>query len=127
MYEFDMASCKLISAARLKRETEHCQETTDAFQNLIDAQPGYKEYWKVVIYPIHDDDEECPILEVAGFMDKKIAQSYINNVIKKNKYWDDSVLNAQLLLYALPPCTDSDSALTAKIKYLKSLSEHSPK
>lgn len=127
MYELDRASFKLISAGRLKREAEHCLETTDAFKELIDAQPGYKEYWKVVIYPIRAEDEECPILEVAGFMDKKIAQSYMNNIIKKHKDWDDSILNAQLLLYALPPCTDSDSALTAKIKYLKSLSEQSPK
>ncbi len=34
---------RLIDADKLKYEAELCQETTDAFQKLIDRQPDYRD------------------------------------------------------------------------------------
>lgn len=76
---------------------------------------NFKHYWRVVI---SRKDNDSPLLEVAGFMDKRIAENYIQNILKTHPEWDDSILTADLLLYALPPWVNEDQLLTKQIRYL---------
>lgn len=115
----EVIEMEFINRHYILKKAEHCRETTDAFKELINEVPGYKYYWKVVIFPKRDDGVfEDPMLEVAVFMDETIAKNYIENVVKKDPAWDDSKLGCCALLYELPPWTVQDDNLSAKIKCL---------
>ena len=79
-----------------------------------------KYYYRVVIFR---KDDKGPMLEIAGFLDKKIADGYMRNLVQNTEGWDDDKLGVDKLLYALPPWTASDDNLKSKIKFLINLEE----
>lgn len=115
----EVTEMELVNRHYLLKKAEDCRETTDAFIELINEVPGYKYYWRVVIFPKRDDGAfEGPILEVAGFINETIAKSYIESIVKKDPAWDDTKLGCCALMYELPPWTVPDDNLSAKIKCL---------
>lgn len=54
---------RLIDADKLRREADHCRETTDAFQELIDQQP---DFCKVDPYNIRNQTMEDKIKILLG-------------------------------------------------------------
>lgn len=77
-----------------------------------------KYYWRIVI---GRRDMKGPIFEIAGFMDEKDAEAYIEK-LTKNTNWDDDILFVSKLMYALPPYIISDEQLIEyKIDHLKNI------
>lgn len=80
----------------------------------------WKYYYRVVIFR---KDNKGPMLEIAGFMDEKIADGYMRNLVQNTEGWDDDKLAVDKLLYALPPWTVPDDSLESKIDFLINLEE----
>lgn len=84
--------------------------------------PEYKYYWRVII---GRRDLTGPLFEIAGFMEEKSADAYIEHLKKENKNWDDDKLYITKLMYALPPWDISDAILLDnKINWLKEFGSH---
>lgn len=96
------------------------------FNNLIypekeKLESEFKYYWRVVI---GRRDMKGPLFEIAGFMDKDKADQYIND-LRKNEAWDDKLLCASRLMYALPPYVISENDILQKqIEYLKEVDQN---
>ena len=119
--EFNSNDFRYISVARLKRELEKCEDSKDAFMNLIDSQPSVNYYWRIVIFR---KDLKGGMLEVAGFLDKRVANNFIENIIKKNPSWDESILGVERFWYQLPPWIADDYNLANKLRYLLKIDEN---
>lgn len=80
----------------------------------------WKYYYRVVIFR---KDDKGPMLEIASFMDEKIADGYMRNLVQNTEGWDDDKLGVDKLLYALPPWTVPDDNLKSKIDFLINLED----
>ena len=75
-----------------------------------------KYYYRISIS--RKDIPDLPIFEIAGFMNFNIAMNYVNNIVKKHKGWDENTMQVIIATVALPPMTDEDDTLAAKIGML---------
>lgn len=78
-----------------------------------------KYYYRVGI--TRKDIPDSPVFEIAGFKDKNLAIRYADNIVRKRKDWDDSRMQITITAVALPPMTDEEDTLAAKIGMLSRL------
>ena len=85
---------------------------------------GVKQYYRIVIgLKPPTSLAVSPRIDVAGFMSSDVADSYINNVIRKHKEWDDEIMYAISIPVLLPPMTMDDQTLDGKIRMMNKISE----
>lgn len=104
-------------------------QVDEAAKRWFTFDPGFKQYHRIIIGLRNTEDRFAlrPRFEVAAFIDDKIADNFIDNIIHKHPDWDDQAMYAMKLTVLLPPMTISDESLNGKIGMLKEIDAISKK